>query len=219
MTERHCTIEAFCNNDSATDCRLKCYHDSFLRTDPAEYSGAHIWLHPPPARARDALLQYQRIKRKDPKTSACIVVPGCNGKQPWNKLLKGMELLKQYGSHDRACKNSSTGGKYAGGRIDIWYDPAKNYPPPPEPTSEDHPQSETPTDLDPPPESCAVVGGENYPDLLFEAKIGKDDDGILCVDTGATGDFITRKKCEKEDSRSTRAIGRALSAPEARLLR
>ena len=100
MVDRHCTVEALCNDDAATDCLTKCYNEKWLAKEDRDSSrGKHTWLHPPPGLERIALLHNLRQKREDPPTTtACIVLPTSKGRQqPWTNLLKGMEAVSQTG--------------------------------------------------------------------------------------------------------------------------
>ena len=87
-----CTLEAFCNDESAPSCLTRRYFDSYLHMDS---SGHHQWVHPPAGFERAAILQYFMDKGTDPaKTSAIFVLPATKGeRQEWTGLLKGMEWL------------------------------------------------------------------------------------------------------------------------------
>ena len=118
------TLEAYCNNETATSCPIKCHQDSFLGVTAV---GHHVILHPPPGSAREAIQHYLAEKDKSPKTtSGILILPSSRGrKQPWTPFLKGMELLKQYTSQDRIFRKVEDGGKLTSysGHIDVWYDP------------------------------------------------------------------------------------------------
>ena len=190
MVERYCEVEAFCNDDAATDCPTKCYNEKWLDKENRDTSrGKHTWLHPPPGKERIALLHYLRQKREDPPaTTACIVLPTSKGRQqPWTNLLKGMELLKQYHTRDRIYRRCQEGGKYAGGSVDVWYDPPTAYPPPP-PIAASIETQELET------ETCLAIGGGQL-DLIFAVSIGATST-LALVDTGASGDFVTREQME-----------------------
>ena len=182
---RHCTVEAYCNDDAATDCLTKCYKYEYLQERSAS-KGRHTWLHPPKGKERESLMHYLRQKAEDrPNTSACIVLPTSKGtQQPWSNLIKGMELLAQYSSKDRIYRRCQEGGKYAGGNVDVWYDPPKEYPQPPRPAL-----IETAV-IDHPSEVCLAIGSAERPDMLFAVAINQVRTNAI-VDTGATADFIT----------------------------
>ena len=185
MVDKHCEVEAYCNDDAATDCQSKCYGLTYLTT-PAASRGRHSWIHPPAGKERETLLHYLRQKREQRETtSACIVLPISKGKQqPWSALLKGMELLKQYHSRDRIYRRCQEGGKYAGGNVDVWYDPPDGYPPPP-------PIETLAMVQDPPDPTCLVASTALRTDMIFAVTIGNNR-LVACVDTGATGNFITK---------------------------
>ena len=187
LVDRQCTVEAFCNDDAATHCPTKCYNEKWLENRDTS-RGKHTWLHPPPGKERIALLHYLRQKREDPPgTTACIVLPTSKGRQqPWTNLLKGMELLKQYHTRDRIYRRCQEGGKYAGGNVDVWYDPPTEYPPPPPIVAVMEENADEEQDA----ETCLAIGGGQL-DLIFAVAIGASTT-LALVDTGASGDFVTR---------------------------
>ena len=167
------TMEAFCNNESATTCRSKCLQDSFLQLP---VHGNHILMHPSPGMARRAILHYLNQKKADPgHTSAVIILPAEGGQyKEWTPLIKGMELLKQYSGRDRIFRRNPDGEIYAyGGATDVWYDP----PVEPEPDPEIHQHFVYATSM------------SHLPDMIFATHTGKLPATAL-VDTGAKANFV-----------------------------
>ena len=193
LVDKHCHIETFCNNDNANDCRSRCYNMDWLEeaTCMSASMCRHTWLHPPAGREKEALLHYLRQKRQDlPNTTACIVLPTSTGQQqPWTNLIKGMVLLGLHTTSSRIFRRCQEGGKYAGGNVDVWYDPPKDYPPPPPLLA-----GLQPAEVDHLTETCLAAQGER-PDMLFAAAVGTSRT-LVVVDTGATGDFITRAQLQ-----------------------
>ena len=164
------TLEAFCNNDAASTCQVKCYQDSFYNVSAVNH---HVVLHPPEQEIRKSILYYLQEKAKSPMTtSAILVLPTSRGiKKPWTPLLQGMELLKQYSNSDRIFRSGPDGGRlYSyGGRTDVWYDP--------------------PTQVTPESNPRIMATGSRRSGTLFASKVsGKT--AIALVDTGAEDSFI-----------------------------
>jgi len=91
-----------------------------------DLGGKVSWVHVPPDNIKEVLDHYLWCKAKKPSTtSACFLLPTTMGQNtPWLSRLKGMELLKQYGSGDRILHNPSTGEKVLRHKqMEVWYDP------------------------------------------------------------------------------------------------
>jgi len=166
-------MEAFCNDESATDSPSKCLQDSFYTVRAA---GHHIWMLPPPAQARRAITKYLTEKTKQPKsTSAVIVLPATQNPKV-RDLLKGFVLLKQYSGQDRIYRKSKEGGCYAyRGTTQVWYDP---------PVEETH-------------RVLSATGVNPDSAMLFASKVGGKVAVSLC-DTGADTEYISRAYLRKE---------------------
>ena len=165
-------MEAYCNNDSTTTCRVKCHQDSFLDTPAA---GHFVWIHTSPEQTRDALLHYRREKQKDPsKTSALILVPASKGiKRDWTPLLKGMDLCKEYTGKDRLYRRIQDGTVYGyGGSTEVWYDPPRP------PSTWEGPDSKL----------LYATSDVDLPDMVFKSFINGIPT-LTGVDTLASDDF------------------------------
>ena len=162
------TMEAFCNNEAATDCPSKCYQDSFLSVPVA---GHHVFLHPPGQVSRPALLHYLMEKAKDPtRTSAIVVTPPAHKHPRLQALLKGFVLLRQYSGGDRIFRKSKEGGCYAHkGQTQVWYDP---------------PEGAAMRTLS----AASRVTADT--DMLFASQVGGKAAVSLC-DTGADTEYIS----------------------------
>lgn len=111
-----------------TPCNSSCAPGKVFNHD----LGAKVsWVHVPPDNIKDVLDHYLWCKAKQPSTtSGCFLLPTTMGQStPWLSRLKGMELLKQYGSGDRILYNPSTGEKALRHKqMEVWYDPPSQEP-------------------------------------------------------------------------------------------
>lgn len=68
-------------------------NNSFLQHNCASQ---HVWLNPPFDNAAEFIKHYKQCKASSPhNTSACILVPNWK-RAPWQHMLKGMQVIKQY---------------------------------------------------------------------------------------------------------------------------
>ena len=104
-------------------------NNSFLQHD---CSSQHVWINAPFDSAQDFIKHYLDCKASSPhNTSACILVPDWR-RAPWQPLLKGMQVIKQYSRGTRLFEAPSptpSGPKVLlpGIRwnVTVYYDPPK----------------------------------------------------------------------------------------------
>jgi len=147
---------------------------------------------------QQVLEHYLWCKARAPsRTGACFLVPTTMGKKhKWTPLLKGMELLKQYGSGDRILYNPETGKKVGQHRkLEVWYDPAVGMP------SKEDSQILAKVLTTRMPYSVLSIGTKQRRrkathKMLFRGDIQGHSARFL-VDTGATHNYITESMWRK----------------------
>lgn len=117
-------FDACCKDESGSDSKCSDWSSlgKFLETDVA---GNRIWLNAPFANMPAYIEHYLQCKGKDPQhTSACIVVPKAAG--PWRHLLKGMELLHEYGKGQCMFVSVDGAGDVCSREaVQVYFDPPK----------------------------------------------------------------------------------------------
>jgi len=137
---RKFTLDGACNKDGSNTLVAGSFctaeQDSFLEKD---LQGHFVFLNGPYAALDEFIRHYLEQKEKYPfELSGCFVVPNWPD-APFNKLLKGMHLVKQYGKGTRLfwAVNANTGRRELMPGIpwgvSVWYDPprTKRLVPPP----------------------------------------------------------------------------------------